>query len=48
LTSRVCQHELDHLNGILCYDRANKYHRDMAFRKRHNLERKLKRVKPNE
>lgn len=32
LTARVVQHELDHLNGILFFNRANKYHRDKAMK----------------
>ena len=33
LTARVAQHEMDHLDGILYYNRASKFHRDQAFRK---------------
>lgn len=33
LTSRTIQHEIDHLNGIVFYDRATKYHKDKAFKK---------------
>ena len=33
MTARIVQHEIDHLNGILFYNRANKFHRDQAFRK---------------
>ena len=33
MTARVFQHELDHLDGIKFYDRANKFHRDQAMRK---------------
>lgn len=36
MTARVIQHEIDHLNGILFYNRANKYHRDQAFRRLKN------------
>jgi peptide deformylase len=32
LTARVFQHELDHLNGVLFFNRANKYHRDKALK----------------
>jgi len=32
LTARVVQHEIDHLNGILFFNRANKYHRDRAMK----------------
>jgi peptide deformylase len=37
LTARVVQHEMDHLDGILFYNRANRFHRDQAFRKRDEL-----------
>ena len=33
MAARVFQHEMDHLDGILFYDLANKYHRDLAFKK---------------
>lgn len=33
MTARVFQHELDHLNGIVFYSRANTFHRDAAFKK---------------
>lgn len=32
MAARVFQHEMDHLNGVLFYNRANKFHRDQAFR----------------
>jgi len=32
--SRIYQHELDHLDGITILNRANRYHRDMAIKKR--------------
>lgn len=32
LTARTFQHELDHLNGILFYNRANRYHREKALK----------------
>ena len=34
MTSRIFQHEFDHLDGILFYNKANLYHRERAFRKR--------------
>lgn len=34
MTARIFQHELDHLDGILFFNRANLYHREKAFRKR--------------
>jgi peptide deformylase len=33
MTARVFQHELDHLDGIIFYNKANRYHRDQALRK---------------
>jgi peptide deformylase len=33
LAARVIQHEYDHLNGILFYNRASRYHRDAALKK---------------
>lgn len=34
MTARIVQHEMDHLNGKLFYDRANRYHRELAFKRR--------------
>lgn len=42
LTSRVIQHEVDHLNGIPFYNRASLYHREQAFRKLKNEQRKAR------
>ena len=33
MTARVFQHELDHLEGVLYFNRANRYYRDIAFKK---------------
>lgn len=33
LTARTFQHSLDYLNGVRYYNRANKYHKDIAFKK---------------
>jgi len=33
LTARVVQHEIDHLDGYEFFNRANKFHRDKAFKK---------------
>lgn len=33
MTARIIQHEIDHLNGELFYNKSSKYHRDKAFRK---------------
>ena len=37
LTARVFQHEMDHLNGILFYKRANRIHKEQAFKKMEKL-----------
>lgn len=34
MSARVILHELDHLDGLLFYNRANRYHRDMALKQR--------------
>lgn len=33
MTARVFQHELDHIEGTRFYDRANKFHKDQAFKR---------------
>jgi peptide deformylase len=33
MTARIFQHELDHLDGVLFYNKANRYHRDAALKK---------------
>jgi peptide deformylase len=33
MSARVFQHEMDHLNGIKFFERANKFHKDQAMRK---------------
>jgi len=33
MTARIFQHELDHLDGIVFYNRANRFHRDKALEK---------------
>ena len=33
MTARVFQHELDHLDGILFYNRANRFYKEKAFKK---------------
>lgn len=47
MTARAFLHELDHLNGVVFTDVANKIHLDNAKRKRKLLNRKLKRGKLN-
>lgn len=36
MSARIYQHELDHLDGIRFFDRANKFHKDQAMRKLKN------------
>ena len=43
LTARYFLHELDHLNGILYTQKANKMHVERAMRKKIQTERRLKR-----
>ena len=38
ITARAFQHELDHLDGIVYYTRANDYHREQAFKKKKRRE----------
>jgi peptide deformylase len=33
MTARVFQHEMDHLNGLVFFNRANRYHKELAFKK---------------
>ena len=33
ISARCVQHECDHLDGLLFYNKASKFHRDQAFRK---------------
>ena len=33
MTARIFQHEMDHLDGIVFYNRANRFHRDKALEK---------------
>lgn len=42
LTARVVQHEIDHLDGKLFYNRATKFHRDQAFRKHEQWQRAVR------
>ena len=37
MTSRIIQHELDHLDGILFHDRATRYHLEQALKKQKKL-----------
>lgn len=42
MTARAICHEIDHLNGILFYQRASRYHLDRAKKNLKNLQRKIK------
>lgn len=33
MSARIFQHEMDHLDGIIFYSRANRYHKDQGFKK---------------
>lgn len=44
LTSRLFQHEVDHLNGIVYTNRANKVHLERALRKKKELDRMVKKA----
>ena len=41
MTARVIQHEMDHLDGILFFDRANRYHREQGFKKWKEYKKRL-------
>jgi peptide deformylase len=36
LTAKTIQHEIDHLDGIMFFNRANRYHRDKAMKGYYN------------
>jgi peptide deformylase len=38
MSARCFQHEMDHLDGKVFYEQANRYHRDQAFKKRKLIE----------
>lgn len=33
ISARIFQHELDHLDGVVFYNKANRFHRDKAMKK---------------
>lgn len=39
MSARIFQHELDHLDGIIFYNKATRYHRDTALRKWRRIDR---------
>lgn len=42
MTARVFQHEIDHLDGILFFERANRFHREKAFKTMNKLNKQNK------
>lgn len=42
MTARVFQHECDHLNGILMFERVSRYHREKAFRQMEKRNRRFR------
>jgi len=36
MTAKTFQHEMDHLNGVLFFNRANRYHREKALKGYYN------------
>lgn len=42
MTARVIQHELDHLDGVLFYNRANKYKRGKALKEQAKYLKRMK------
>lgn len=44
MSARIFQHELDHLDGVLFYQRAGTIHRDQAFKKQKELARLRRRL----
>ena len=45
MTARIFQHELDHLDGAIFYNRANRYHRDLALKKWKRGDRSERKIK---
>ena len=39
MTARIIQHEMDHLDGKLFYNLANRFHREKALKKWRNYEK---------
>lgn len=39
MTARIVQHEMDHLDGVIFYNRANRYHREKALKEWRRLRR---------
>ena len=44
MTSRIIQHELDHLDGITFIERANSFHLEKARKERKLTQRRRKRI----
>jgi len=47
MSARIIQHEMDHLEGILFWERASRIHRERAFKNKKLYDRRAKRVKKN-
>lgn len=47
MTARIFQHELDHLDGIIFYNKANRVHRDKALEKWRKGVKSSINIKPN-
>jgi peptide deformylase len=39
MTARIFQHEMDLINGVIFYNRANRYHKEQALKKWNRGER---------
>ena len=39
MTARCFQHEMDHLEGKIFYEQANRFHREQAFKRRKKIEK---------
>ena len=42
IPSRVIQHEYDHLDGLIYFSRANRFHLDQAKRQKKKLDKRRK------
>jgi peptide deformylase len=42
MAARVFQHEMDHLNGVIFYENADRYHKDKAFKEWSKWKKKKK------
>ena len=42
ITARIVQHEIDHLDGVTMFQRANGYHKTKALKERENHLRNIR------